>query len=55
MPIYTVKKIYKYSEEVQVEAANEREAKDKATSVEGERNHDDYLFDCEVIGEREVE
>ena len=54
MPIYTVKKIYKYSEEVEVEAASESEAKDKAQQVDGERNHDDYLYDCEVINEREA-
>jgi hypothetical protein len=47
--IYTVKKIYKYSEEVEVEAASEREAKDKAEQADGQRNHDDYLYDCEII------
>lgn len=47
--IYTVKKIYKYSEEVEVEAASESEAKDKAEQADGQRNDDDYLYDCEII------
>ena len=55
MKIYTVKKIYKYSEEVEVEAENESEAKNKADSMEGTRNYDDYLYDSEVIDEREIE
>lgn len=53
MPIYTVKKIYHYSETVEVEADSEREAKDKATTMEGDRNYDDHLYDCEVTDERE--
>jgi hypothetical protein len=55
MPIYTVKKIYHYTETVEVEASSEREAKDKATGMEGDRNHDDHLYDCEVVGQRESE
>jgi hypothetical protein len=55
MPIYTVAKVYKYTETVEVEAENSREAKDRAQNMEGERNHDDYLFDCEIIAERESE
>lgn len=53
MPIYTVKKIYQFTETVEVEANNEREAKDKATTMEGDRNHDDHLYDCEVVGTRD--
>lgn len=53
MPIYIVKKIYKYSETVKVEANTGLEAKDKATTTEGDRNYDDHLYDCEVIDERE--
>lgn len=50
---YTVRKIYQYTEEVEVEADSGREAKDKASGMEGNRNYDDHLFDCEVIGERD--
>ena len=46
---YTVKKTYKYTEEVEVEAESEGEAKDLAMTIDGERNHDDWLFDCEII------
>lgn len=55
MTTYTVRKIYHYTETVEVEADSEREAKDKAMTMEGERNHDDHLYDCEVVGEREGE
>lgn len=48
MKTYTVKKIYQYSETVEVEAESEREAKDLATSMEGDRNYDDFLYDCEI-------
>ena len=47
--IYIVRKIYKYSEEVEVIAENETEAKDKAMTVDGKRIHDDTLWDCEVV------
>lgn len=53
MSIYTVKKIYQYTETVEVEAASEREAKNLATTMEGDRNYDDHLYDCEVTNERE--
>jgi len=46
---YRVRKIYKYTEEVIVEADNARAAKEIAHLTDGERNHDDYLYDCEVI------
>jgi hypothetical protein len=49
MPKYTVKKIYQYTETVEVEADSEREAKDIADVTEGERNHDDHLYDCKVV------
>jgi hypothetical protein len=49
MPRYLVRKVYKYSEEVEVTAEDEREAKDRAQEMEGDRNCDDYLYDCEVI------
>jgi len=53
--IYTVKKIYTYSEEVEVVAESEREAKDIATTMEGDRNFDDSLYDCKVIDTREID
>jgi hypothetical protein len=49
MPRYLVRKIYKHTVEVEVEAENESEAKDRAQEMDGDRNHDDYLYDCEVI------
>ena len=55
MKLYTVKKIYRYTETVEVEAESEREANDKATTMEGERNYDDYLLDCEVISDRDIQ
>lgn len=45
---YIVKKIYKYSEEVEVFSISREEAKRFALTVDGERNHDDYLYDTEV-------
>jgi len=55
MKTYTVKKIYKYSEIVKVEADSVREAKDLACGMEGDRRYDDYLYDCDVIDEQEIE
>lgn len=52
--IYTVKKIYQFTETVEVEAESEREAKDIASTIEGDRNYDDYLYDCEVTDSREM-
>lgn len=49
MALYTVKKIYTYSEEVQIEAESSKQAKDMAMYEEGERNHDDSLWDVEII------
>ena len=46
---YTVKKTFKYTEEVEVEADSESEAKDLAIEMDGWRNNDDLLFDCEII------
>lgn len=48
---YMIRKIYQYTEDIEVEAESVREAKDKATSMEGDRNYDDHLYDCEVISE----
>ena len=54
--IYTVKKIYKYTEIVEVEAESERQALDLANITEGDVQNDDWLYDAEVIkGERNNE
>lgn len=54
--IYTIRKVYKYTETVEgIEAGSEREAKDIAERMEGELNHDDWLYDCEVVESRESE
>lgn len=45
---YKVKKTFKYTEEVEVEADSESEAKDLAMEIDGDRNNDDWLFDCEI-------
>ena len=49
MAIYKVKKIYKYTETVEVEADSNTEALTLAEGLEGERNYDDWLYDCEVV------
>jgi hypothetical protein len=49
MATYRVKKTFKYTEEVEVEAESVTDAKNKAMEVDGELNNDDYLYDCEVI------
>lgn len=51
---YKVKKTFKYTEEVEVDANSESEAKDLAMETDGARNHDDWLFDCEIIGRGDV-
>ena len=51
---YLVRKTYKYTEDVEVEAKSRGEACDKAQEAEGDRNHDDYLYNCEVVKELEV-
>ena len=43
---YLVRKIYQYTCEVEVEAESEKEACDLATHLDGDRIHDDYLYDC---------
>ena len=53
MPIYTVKKVYQYTETVEVEADSPQDAKDKAATLEGDRNYDDHLYDCVVTAEHE--
>ena len=48
--IFTVKKIFQYTEEVKVEADDSTQAKKLAESIDGEVNNDDTLIDCEIIG-----
>ncbi len=55
MKKYTIEKIYKYTVTVEVIAESSREAKRIADTEDGERNHDDYLYDCEVVSEEEIE
>jgi hypothetical protein len=47
--IYTIKKIFKYTETVEVRADSEEEAKDLAHCIDGDHNNDDHLYDCKVI------
>lgn len=46
---YLVKQEWHYTVDVEVEADSEKEAMDMADSMDGERNHDDYLYDARVI------
>ncbi len=50
---YKVTQEWHYTVDVEVEADSEREAKDKANSMDGDRNHDDHLYDATAteIGE----
>ena len=47
--IYTVKKIYKYTEIVEVNADNYAEALELANYTDGDVQNDDWLYDAEVI------
>jgi hypothetical protein len=49
MPKYLVRKIFKYSENVEVEADSEEQVCDLAEKMDGERVHDDWLHDCKII------
>ena len=49
MPTYLIRKIYQYTDEVNVEANSSSEAKNLAQYAEGDRIYDDHLYDCEVI------
>lgn len=55
MKTYTVRKIYKYTELVEVTADNYGEALDLSNMLEGEYQNDDVLYDAEVIGVTEFE
>ena len=50
MSLYTVKNTYKYTTNVTVEAVSACEAKELAVGIDGEVNHDDWLYDSEVVG-----
>ncbi len=54
MKRYTIKKIFQYTETVEVYAESETEAKRAADFKDGESNCDDHLVDCEVISEEDV-
>ena len=55
MKIYTVKKIFQYSENVEVAAESEEAAMRAAEREYGDVNNDDlHLYSCEVVDEREV-
>ena len=51
MPKYAVKKIFQYSEIVEVEACSREDAKYIAQEIDGDRIHDDTLIDCEIVSE----
>ena len=53
--IYTVRKTYKYTEIVEVNADNYAEALNLANITEGDTQNDDYLYDAEVINCEEEE
>lgn len=53
--LYTIRKIYHYSETVEVEAESEFEAKNIADHTEGDRCFDDHLYDCEVVSREPIE
>lgn len=50
---YLVRQEWHYTVDVEVEADSEKEAKDKADGMEGDRNYDDHLYDATAteIGE----
>jgi hypothetical protein len=45
---YNVKKVYSYSESVEVQAESEQEAEELAMNLVGERNYDEKLEECVV-------
>jgi len=56
MTSYKVRRIWKYTDEVEVNATSPDEAIHIAEQMgEGERNEDDWLFDCEVMHEKNNE
>jgi phage baseplate assembly protein gpV len=55
MKRYTVKKVYQHTETVVVMADSQIGAKDVATKTSGDRDCNDYLYDCEIADEDEIE
>jgi hypothetical protein len=47
--IYTIRKTFKYTEIVEVNADNYAEALDLANITEGDTQNDDWLYDAEII------
>ena len=45
---YLITNTIQYTETVLIEADNEDEARDKSYNIEGERYHDDELYDSEI-------
>lgn len=48
---YVVRKIFTYSEVVEVEAESRSEAKENAMELDGEPCNDDSLYDCVIVRE----
>lgn len=50
---YLVRKVYKYTELVEVEAICRSDALDLANITEGDVQNDDWLYDAEILEEIE--
>lgn len=48
MPKFLIKRTYKHTEEIEVEASDEYEAQELAQNMEFEQNHDDWLYSEDV-------
>lgn len=48
---YKVAKVWQYTEEVEVSANSQKEAKELAESTSGDRQWDDVLHDCLILSE----
>lgn len=53
--IFRVRKTFQYTEIVEVVADDRAEAEQLAMHTDGDRNHDDTLYDCEILSESELE
>lgn len=49
MPKFKIIRVYKHTEELEVEAENRSAAQDMALEEDFERNNDDWLYSEEVI------
>jgi hypothetical protein len=52
--IYTIRKTFKYTEIVEVQAICRSEALELANITEGDTQNDDWLYDAEIIYEWEA-